>query len=248
MLSAQMKVKPFNIIDVVPHCYIIHGVGNNEGGEGSCLLFQKNDKFPLEKSTRWTLKNKTGDFVLLVDYANMEGGEKTVSRFTVQLPSSVVATGPKNVRISFNLDKNYLLTLEKAEIVEEIFSENVRGEAPDKKKKKYTDLIVITESFGLDRGQITKAIGLEKAMATADHHIIETADKRNELETYLYSMRDKLDGELKQYSTGSERDKLKHLMNDAEEWLYGSGFDSTKQQYERKIDGLKVLSDPIDTR
>jgi hypothetical protein len=50
------------------------------------------------------------------------------------------------------------------------------------------------------------------------------------------------------YSSPNEKEKLKILMNDAEGWLYGAGFDSTKQQYELKIDGLKKLSDPIESR
>jgi heat shock protein 4 len=184
MLSAQMRVKPFNVVDVVPFCYVVNGTGAGDDEQGRSLLFNTGEKFPLEKITRWTLGNKTRDFVLSVDYKNVDGVEKNVSKFTIKLP----ATSPKNVRVSFNLDKNYLLVLEKAEIVEESLAENVRGET-DKKKKKYTNLIVITETFGLDRVQITKAITMEKFMATADNHIIETADKRNELETYLYSMR-----------------------------------------------------------
>ena len=39
-------------------------------------------------------------------------------------------------------------------------------------------------------------------MSFEDKLITETADKRNELETYLYSMRDKLDGILKPFGTG----------------------------------------------
>eukprot|EP00596_Hydrurales_sp_CCMP1899_P006786 CAMPEP_0119049910 /NCGR_PEP_ID=MMETSP1177-20130426/67155_1 /TAXON_ID=2985 /ORGANISM="Ochromonas sp, Strain CCMP1899" /LENGTH=686 /DNA_ID=CAMNT_0007027707 /DNA_START=174 /DNA_END=2231 /DNA_ORIENTATION=- len=242
MLSAQMRVKPFNVIDIVPFSYLVNGVGDD--GRGQSILFNKGDKFPLDKSLRWTLVNKTRDFVLTVDYKDMNGVEKEVSKFTIKMPTT---SSPKNVRVSFNLDKNHFLILEKAEIVEESLAENVRGEI-NKKKKKYTDLVVITESFGLNRAQITQSIAMEKVMETADNYIIETADKRNELETYLYSMRDKLDAELKLYSSSNEKEKLKNLMNEAEGWLYGAGFDSTKQQYKGKIDGLKVLSDPIESR
>jgi molecular chaperone DnaK (HSP70) len=183
MLSAQMRVKPFNVIDIVPFSYLVNGVGDD--GRGQSILFNKGDKFPLDKSLRWTLVNKTRDFVLTVNYIDMNGLEKEVSKFTIKMPTT---SSPKNVRMSFNLDKNYFLIVEKAEIVEESLAENIRGES-DKKKKKYTDLVVITESFGLNRAQITQSIAMEIVMETADNHIIETADKRNELETYLYSMR-----------------------------------------------------------
>ena len=42
-------------------------------------------------------------------------------------------------------------------------------------------------------------------MSFEDKLITETADKRNELETYLYSMRDKLDGILKPFGTGRSK-------------------------------------------
>lgn len=65
---------------------------------------------------------------------------------------------------------------------------------------------------------------------------------------YIHSMRDKLDGNLKEFITDSDKDSLKSLMNDAEEWLYGDGFDSTKNKYSQRIDELRVLSDPVESR
>ena len=37
-------------------------------------------------------------------------------------------------------------------------------------------------------------------------------------------------------------------MTEAENWLYGDGFDSTKQQYAKKIEELRALGDPIEAR
>ena len=37
-------------------------------------------------------------------------------------------------------------------------------------------------------------------------------------------------------------------MTEAENWLYGDGFDSTKQQYAKKIEELRLLGDPIEAR
>ena len=65
----------------------------------------------------------------------------------------------------------------------------------------------------------------------------DTADKRNELESYIYAMRTKLEGTLKKYSTSNENQQLNSLMTEAEDWLYGDGFDSTIQEYSTKLDG-----------
>ena len=52
------------------------------------------------------------------------------------------------------------------------------------------------------------SIELEASMAFEDRLITETADKRNELEAYIYSMRDKLDGIYKPYGTEAEKSHM----------------------------------------
>jgi len=80
-------------------------------------------------------------------------------------------------------------------------------EGGNKKRFKKTDLEVTVELPGLTKDDIKKAIELEASMAFEDRLITETADKRNELESYLYSMRDKLEGALKTFSSPAEKDK-----------------------------------------
>jgi heat shock protein 4 len=118
--------------------------------------------------------------------------------------------------------------------------------APIRYKKH--ELSVIPDVSGLSREDLKAAMELEANMALEDRLLLETADKRNELEGYLYSMRDKLDGNLKSFIAEGDKDTLKNMMNDAEEWLYGDGFDSTKKQYSQRIDDLRLLSDPVESR
>ena len=56
--------------------------------------------------------------------------------------------------------------------------------------------------------QVKGSIELEASMAFEDRLITETADKRNELEAYIYSMRDKLDGIYKPYGTEAEKSHM----------------------------------------
>lgn len=46
----------------------------------------------------------------------------------------------------------------------------------------------------------------------------ETADKRNELESYVYAMRDKLVGGLRPYIEGEEADAFGKSLTAAEDW------------------------------
>jgi hypothetical protein len=81
-----------------------------------------------------------------------------------------------------------------------------------------------------------------------DRILTETADKRNELESYIYGMRSKLDGALRPFATSQENGSLVNLMNGAEDWLYGDGFDSTIQEYSGKLDGLRAVGNMIESR
>lgn len=118
--------------------------------------------------------------------------------------------------------------------------------APELKKKyRKIDLEVKVEVFGLSKEDIKKAIEVEAAWANEDKVIRETADKRNELESYIYAMRTKLESTLRNYYTSNENSALATKLNEAEDWLYGDGFDSTKSNYARKIDELKALGNMI---
>jgi len=117
-----------------------------------------------------------------------------------------------------------------------------------KKRFKKIDLQVDVERSGLTKDDVKAAIELEAQMANEDRLIMETADKRNELESYIYAMRDKIDGSLSKYGSPAEKDELKGLLTTAEDWLYGDGFDSTKTQYAREIEKLRSVGDKIERR
>lgn len=51
-----------------------------------------------------------------------------------------------------------------------------------------------------------------------DRVIKETADKRNELESYVYAMRDKLVGSLRPYIEGKEAEAFGSSLTAAEDW------------------------------
>ena len=182
---------------------------------------------------------------------------------------------PNEIRVTFSMDKHGCTGISSAQYMQEEIVESKPGngevkeasedskestdegktteekeskEKEGKRKFKAIDLEVVTVSFGLSKEEIRSALEVEAQMAFEDQLIIETSDRRNELEAYIYSMRDKVDGALASYSSPEEKTKFKNLLGEVEEWLYGDGFDSTKQMYVRKIDELKVLGNPIEHR
>jgi heat shock 70kDa protein 4 len=273
ILSSRMKVKPFKIVDKLPYGILVHfesGSTDNsnplaEEGDGkdesvavkgsSAQLYVRNDDFP-HKPRRLTFRNKSSSFSLRLTYDEEAlsllppGEDSNIGTFTIRIPPDLVASGAKDVRVTFDLDRNGLVGVASAQLMEEYMEEAKEGEnaEPAKKKFKKVDLEVVSECFCLSREQIKQCIELEATWANEDRLIRETADKRNELESYIYAMRTKLDGALKAYASPQEKDKLQHALTDAEDWLYNDGFDSTKQQYARKIDDLKSIGDKFEYR
>ncbi len=117
-----------------------------------------------------------------------------------------------------------------------------------KRKFKKVPLACDITVFGMSEEQLKNACELEASMANEDRIIVETADRRNDLEGYIYSMRDRLDADLKPYATADEADTLKSEIMNSEEWLYGDGFEATKKEYVAKLAALKTISDKMEFR
>jgi heat shock protein 4 len=238
-------------------------------------LYKRGDEIP-HKPRRVTFRNKTADFSIVLQYDDESstllppGESRFIGRYTVHVPAEH-REHASDIRVTFGLDKSGLVYLQSAQLLQELTeaetkeaeakeaegksadenkntTEAKEGDTAAKKRFRKIDLQVSIEEHGLSRDQIKAAIEIEASMAFEDRLIQETADKRNELESYIYSMRDRLDGNLKEYATPAERDQLKSLMTVAEDWLYNEGFESTKGEYARKIDELRLVGDKIELR
>merc|ERR1712194_699402 len=100
------------------------------------------------------------------------------------------------------------------------------------------------------KDEINKANETEVAMANIDRLVKETSDMRNELESYIYDMRDKItsSSHLADYATDEEKAAFTTKQEGIENWLYEDGFDATKSVYAEKLVELKSLGGPIEMR
>ncbi|MGH0149811.1 UNVERIFIED_CONTAM: hypothetical protein FKN15_016085 [Acipenser sinensis] len=76
----------------------------------------------------------------------------------------------------------------------------------------------------------------------------ERNDAKNNVEEYVYEMRDKLSGLLEKFVGDDDRDLLSLKLEDTENWLYEDGEDQPKQVYIDKLAELKKLGQPIQER
>jgi len=88
----------------------------------------------------------------------------------------------------------------------------------------------------------------ERRMAGEDRIAKETTDKRNEVESYVYESRSKLDGQFKEYTTPEQLQKIHSFLTETESWVYGDGADTIKSVYIERLDKMKELVEPITKR
>lgn len=277
MLSSRMKVKPFAVVDRLPYSIRAHFEATHAHAQAaedseenhnappaashstSAVLYNQGDEIP-HKPRRITFRHKTSDFTVTASYDGDSvllppGESRLIGKYTVRVPSG---HPPSDVRVTFHVDKFGLLAVQSAHLMLEVeeteeekkAAEGKEGEeqAPKKTKYRKVDLEVIASHPGLTSTQLKEFAELEARMANQDRLITETADKRNEVEAYIYTMRDKIDGVLRDYASSSEKEKLTRLLLDAEDWLYGDGFEAAKSDYITKLGQLQAVGNPIDQR
>merc|ERR1719310_2119553 len=136
-----------------------------------------------------------------------------------------------------------------------------KDEKPVKKEKKYewievtktktrtkkTDLqITCIGGPGLSDSEVQKRMDEESAIQADMRDIIETDERKNDLESYIFNMRDKIaaSGEYGAFISDADRDKFNSELTKAEDWVYDN-FDATKVAFIDKLNELKVHGDPV---
>eukprot|EP00639_Heterosigma_akashiwo_P031965 CAMPEP_0194722598 /NCGR_PEP_ID=MMETSP0296-20130528/13674_1 /TAXON_ID=39354 /ORGANISM="Heterosigma akashiwo, Strain CCMP2393" /LENGTH=841 /DNA_ID=CAMNT_0039625643 /DNA_START=102 /DNA_END=2627 /DNA_ORIENTATION=- len=244
--------------------------GEDAAAEGDgVLLFRRNEETP--KTRRVTFRRAEPFTVSAAYDASAQGllppgADLAIAAFRVDGPA---AGGPaRSVRVNVKHDLHGIVQVSSAQLMEAVeeatpapvaapegkdgpASEAGTPEPPAAKKKKFkkTELTVTVEAFELTRAELEAAKVEEAAMAVQDRLIQETTDKRNELETYLYAMRDKIIGELRPYLEDGVREDYSKQLEGAEEWLYSDeGFDATKAAYASKLTELQSVGGPAEKR
>ncbi|KAI8918865.1 heat shock protein 70 family [Entophlyctis helioformis] len=114
-----------------------------------------------------------------------------------------------------------------------------------KKVVKRHDLVIVPHVATAARSLVSKWIAVEGEMHASDRLIIDTANKRNALEEYVYETRSKLEMAWSDFVLDTDRAAFTAKLNATEDWLYGEGEEATKSVYAEKLAELKKIGDPI---
>jgi len=107
--------------------------------------------------------------------------------------------------------------------------------------RKFRELgVAVDVVYGTPGVSLMEAEEAEAKMAQQDRLIKETEDARNDLETYVYSMRDAIGMALKEYVSEEESTSYGALLAAEEEWLYtDEGYDGVKKTFLERLAKLQ---------
>jgi len=122
-------------------------------------------------------------------------------------------------------------------------------EPPRKKRFRKVPLNVTSSVTGMTKASVEMYQDMEQKMSKQDLLIEATNNARNDVESYIYAMRDKVIGDLRPFCTDDEKSAFEASLQEAEDWLYyGDGYDAIKDVYEDKLATLKKMGSPIERR
>ena len=89
-----------------------------------------------------------------------------------------------------------------------------------KKQVRKGDLPIVSGTASLDQASKDAAAEKESLMFMEDKLVMDTEDKKNELESYIYELRGKIDEQYAQFASEEEKEKLKAKLEATEVCIY----------------------------
>ncbi|GAB1318796.1 adenyl-nucleotide exchange factor sse1 [Madurella fahalii] len=114
-----------------------------------------------------------------------------------------------------------------------------------KKQVRKGELPISSGTTSLDVPAKNAATEKEASMVMEDKLVADTEEKKNELETYIYELRNKLDDQYADLASDEEKAKIREKLEATEDWLYDEGDDTTKAVYIAKMEEIRALAGPV---
>jgi len=274
MLSPLFRVREFEVQDSFPFPISVAWT-SDDGSAKQMELFERNNLVPSTKLMTFFKNETFGIQASYCESELLSRDtDREVGAFEIG-PFAKAKDGEKQkLKVKVRLNLNGLVCVESAQTVEEIEEQGPPevemkeaaaaaegGPAADgmetdaqkaeskeeKKTKKVKKTDVPVKSFvgGLPHDVLERYTNEEYDMALQDKVMEETKERKNAVEAYVYSMRSKVDDELREYVDDATRESFVSLLNATEDWLYEDGEDETKGVYVSKLAELQAIGEPI---
>jgi heat shock protein 4 len=268
ILSPVFRVRDFAIHDIVnyPIEFTWEKSPDIPDEDTSLTVFNKGNVMPSTKILTFYRKEP---FNLEAKYAKPEmlPGKTNpwIGRFAVKNVKADSSNDFMICKLKARLNLHGILNVEQGYYVEDMeveepipeekSEEKKDGDAMDtdekpktrkvKKQVRKGDLPIVSATSSLDDATKQSAAEQESSMIREDKLVADTEEKKNELETYIYEMRNKIDDQYSEFASEDEKAKLKAKLEASEDWLYDEGEDATKAVYIAKMDEIRAVAGPI---
>jgi len=255
MLSPTFRVRDFAIHDINHYPIKVQWepTPGDPEDDTELTVFPRGNGIPSTKVLTFYRKEPFDIEAMYAEPAMLPGSiNPWIAKFSAKaLPEGTADLVPIKLKTRLNL--HGIMSFESA-YVEELEEKEelmqVDGEAEAKPKIKRTlkkkEIAFVSGSSSLDSTIVERFREQEAQMHASDKLVMDTEDRKNALEEYVYDTRGKLDDRYASYVQASEKEKLIVALQEAEDWLYtDEGEDAPKSAYVARLDSLKVLGDPI---
>ena len=272
MLSPHFKVANYNVTEklVYPIFVKLQYQGEEEKKKE---LFKAGTEF--NKNLSIVIQKSAPLHVALVINNRFTKEERIIANATLEkiTPKEEKFEG----KVYFMLDRNGMAQIERSELRETYFveekipvkkEEKAKTEDPSKmeieknepakeeftiekkEKSRITPLNVNSKThYGLDRTHIDQYKQFEASIIHKENLAKETQVAKYSLESFIYETRNKInEGKNSILSTPIEKNTILQNLQQAENWLYEEGVNSSKQLYEQHLTQLKTISNCFTSR
>ncbi|KAF9478363.1 heat shock protein 70 [Pholiota conissans] len=261
MLSPVFRVRDFHINDINHFPIKTQWLANptDPDDDTELLVFPQGNTIPSTKVLSFYRKEP---FTIEAAYADPSLLPGTINPWVGTFIAKEVPVAPNGdatcVKLRTRLNLHGIMSFENA-YVEEIEEKEEQAAmdvdapadapAPAPKKKRVVrkkEIPFITTNSSLDKSIVESYKEQESQLHAADKLVMDTEDRKNALEEYVYDMRGKLDERYAAFAKPEEKSALLAGLSEAEAWLYTEeGEEATKSAYVQRLDALKVMGDPI---
>ncbi|KAL7774078.1 hypothetical protein CFE70_004047 [Pyrenophora teres f. teres 0-1] len=259
ILSPVFRVRDFSVHDMVnyPVEFTWEKSEDIPDEDTNLTVFNKGNVMPSTKILTFYRKHP---FDLEARYAKPEQLPGKMNPWIGRFSVKGVKEDPKGdfmiCKLKARLNVHGVLNVESGYYVEETEVEEPIPESPSaekkegdmrkvKKQQRKGDLPLSAGTASLDEVSKQTAAERENSMIMEDKLVADTENEKNNLESFIYELKDKILDVYAEFASDDEKARLNAKLEAIEEWLYDEGDDASKAQYVSKKEDIRSIAGPI---